>query len=1051
MSLHAHWSSFVSKVVLNMFNEKSLLEDYVVQALQKKGWKFIAASELEREGLDEPLLLPVLCRAIRRINGELGITDEEISKAVSEIRAIPPTSPDGCKKLLYFFKFGIPIKFEKEHELKNVRLFDLNNYEKNEFVVSRQVYFHSANQYIRTDIMLFVNGIPLVEIESKNPADPSVSWVDAYRQITADYQKKVPDLYKYVLIGIAANAKAVYFPIIPWRTAEYAGWGKENEATTVYEWKAEGIPDPIDATLQMLDRATLLNIVRNYLFSRESSGSKTRVIARYMQYGAAEKIVRRVTANLLGKDQKNRGLISHWQGAGKTLTMMFAANKLFNDHLLNNPSIFIVVDRRDLEEQSQREYAGLDIPNVERIETIDALKKVIAHDDWSGKRGMFLCLVQKFRPDDLAEITKILEKLSKVKQTITNRKNVIVFIDEAHRSHYGDLSAQMRQIFSGEGGPASGGNGAFFFAFTGTPIDERIRNTYDKFSYKDDVPCLDMYTMRQSIEDCTTLRIAYQPRMPEAHLKKDLLDQFLEADEDELEELDEETRERVKGKVKALLDNVTVYLENPNRIEKTALDIASHFRASIEGKFKAMIVCASRKACVEYKKAMDKLLPPEYSEVVMNHQDLKHDSVRNYSYQLTKRFRMKDFGEINRKIIQNYKEEENPRILIVTELLITGFDCPILQTMYLDKPLKGHRLLQAIARTNRPFRDLKECGLIIDYAGVLKELKKALRMYASLEIKGAIFDIETIKAEFIALLKETTSLFTSIPKNRSDGETLSDALALLLRNHTAGKEFDERYKKLRRLYQILASDVSKLKYFNDYKWLSAVHAAFQKRFRAQSPEEEMYVEKYYDRTLKDVHKSTDFEKAEEDLPPLDIDENFLAEIERRYKKKEDQLRGIAFALTRFVLVEKNTGAVYESIIERVEKILKKWREAKAEVESLLFEAREIVARIPEISRRQRELGASDLEYSIMMRLEEAFNRSDGVTPPLQDETLLRAARDIVAILESKQLRFTNWQSQSVVRKKVEMEVRKFLRRFTKELGRIDELTPKIMDCLIRYG
>lgn len=1006
------------------FSEKSALEDYIVQELQQKRWQFIPAGDLEREGLDEPLLVPVLYRAIERINKRLGITDEEITKAISEIRAIPPTSPDGCKKLLYFYKSGVPIKFEKDHELKNVRLFDFNIIENNEFVVCRQVYFHSANQYIRTDIMLFINGIPLVEIECKNPADPTVSWFDAYKQITTDYQRKVPDLYKYALIGIAANAKAAYFPIIPW----------ENDNIPVYEWKVEELPDPIDATLEMLNHATLLNIIKNYLFSREVGGSKTRVIARYMQYRGAEKVVARVVSNFLGKEEKNRGLISHWQGAGKTLTMIFAANKLFNNPLLGNPSIFLVVDRRDLEEQSQKEYAGLDIPNVERIETIDALKKVIAHDGWSGKRGIFLCLVQKFRPDELAEISKILEKLSKDKQTIANRKNVIVLVDEAHRSHYGNLAAQTKEIFKS----------AFFFAFTGTPIDERIRNTYDKFSYKDDVPCLDMYSMRESIEDGTTLRIAYQPRMPDEHLNKEMLDQFLEADEDELGELDEEARERVKGKVKALLDKVTVYMENPKRIEKTAQDMAAHFRENIEGKFKAMIVCASRKACVEYKKAIDKLLPSEYSEVVMNHQGSRHPEVTNYSYQLTKRFRTKEFGDINKKIIQDYKEEENPRILIVTDMLITGFDCPILQTMYMDKPLKGHRLLQAIARTNRPFRDVKECGLIMDYAGVLKELKKALRMYAALEIKGAIYDIEEIREEFVALLKETVGIFAGIPKGRGDGETLSNALALLIRNHSAGKEFLERYKRLRRLYQMLSSDVSKLKYFQDYKWLSAVHAAYQKRFRAESPEEKLLVEKYYDRTLKDVHKSTDFEKAAEELPPLDIDENFMAEIERRYKKKEEQLRGIVFALTRFVLVEKNTGAVYESIVERVEKILMKWRETKADVEKLLFEAREIVAQIPEISKRQKELGASDLEYSIIMRLEEAF---DG----LQTETLLRAAKELESILVSKQLRFNNWQSQSVVRKKVEVEVRKFLRRFTKDLSKIDELTPKIMDCLIRYG
>ncbi|HEC86495.1 MAG TPA: hypothetical protein ENI49_01295, partial [Thermoplasmatales archaeon] len=293
------------------FSEKSLVEDYIVKKLQEKGWKLIPADELERESLEEPLLIPNLVRALKRINEEKGIGDEEIRHVLNELK-FKGSGIEGAKQILNFYKFGVPVKFEKERVVKYVELFDYGNIENNEFIITRQVSY-DGRERIRTDIMLYVNGISLVNIECKNPASLAESWFNAYRQIK-DYEGTVPELYKYVQIGVACEAKAMYFPIVPWQ-----------EDVKVYEWREE-FKNSVDSMIEMLSGERLLEIIRDFLFFRVEFGNATKVITRYMQYRAAKKIVDRVVKSIKGEDDKNKGLIWHWQGSGKTLTMIFAAN-----------------------------------------------------------------------------------------------------------------------------------------------------------------------------------------------------------------------------------------------------------------------------------------------------------------------------------------------------------------------------------------------------------------------------------------------------------------------------------------------------------------------------------------------------------------------------------------------------------------------------------------------------------------------------------------------------------------------------------------------------
>ncbi|MGB9628028.1 MAG: HsdR family type I site-specific deoxyribonuclease, partial [Thermodesulfobacteriota bacterium] len=376
------------------FTESIVVEDYFLKKIQEKGWKFIAADDLERESYGEPLLIPNLVRALNKINQESGIGSEEVNKVINELK-LTVTGIEGAKKILNFYKFGVPVKFEKEKVVKYVQFFDFEKVDDNEFIVTRQAYYHGKDR-IRADIILYVNGIPLGNIECKNPTTISESWLNAYKQIK-DYEKIVPELYKYIQIGIAAESQARYFPIVPWQ-----------EDVRTYQWKVGTIhelplQDSIDSTIEMLSRETLLDIIKNFLFFRVEFGNATKVITRYMQYRAANKIVNRVKGNfnlrLKSHDSRTKGLIWHWQGSGKTLTMIFAANKLYYMRELENPTIFFIVDRIELEDQLYSEFYALDIVEPEIIGSLCELREFLKFDDYRGKRGIFIILIHKFRPE----------------------------------------------------------------------------------------------------------------------------------------------------------------------------------------------------------------------------------------------------------------------------------------------------------------------------------------------------------------------------------------------------------------------------------------------------------------------------------------------------------------------------------------------------------------------------------------------------------------------------------------------------------------------------
>ena len=991
------------------------LEDYIISKFEKKGWKFIPANNLERVSYEEPLLIPSLSKNLKVINKKSGIGNDEINKVINILK-LTGTGIEGSKAILNYFKFGIPVKFEKEKTVKYVKLFDFQDIVNNEFVASRQVYY-SGRDLIRVDIILYINGIPVANIECKNPLIVSESWYTAYRQII-DYKNTVPELYKYIQIGVAAEVTARYFPVVTWR-----------EEVLTHLWRCEG-KDAIDSAVEMLSCNIILDIIQNYIFLRTEREEASKIICRYMQYTASNKIVKRVENNLAGEEKKNRGLIWHWQGSGKTFTMIFAANKLYYLDKLENPSIFFIVDRIELERQLSDEFNFLDMEKPEIIDKVSELKRILKYDDYRGKRGIFITLIHKFKPEELNHIQKELEEISKSKESIMNRKNVVVFIDECHRTQYGLLAAQMKSIFKN----------AFFFAFTGTPISKEERDTYLEFSYPPDELYLDKYFIADSIKDEFTVKIVYQPRLTEeVHLKKDMLESFLTS---ELEELPEDISEKVEEKIKEKLTTIKLVLENQKRISLIAKDIAEHFKENVDGKFKAMVVAASRIACDRYKKELDKFLPPEYSEIVMTYNRSDRQELNERVADMRVRFGTKDIGDVRKDIVDKYKDEEYPKILIVTDMLLTGFDAPELQVMYLDKPLKEHRLLQAIARTNRPYKNLKEAGLIIDYVGVLGEIKKAFKIYNEEDIKCVLFNYENLENEFKDLINKILKMFEKLPKNY-DRETLLKVIEFLTTDKTNEREFVENYKNLRKIFELLGSKEIKIEYLEDYKWISAIYIYYMKIVNQEPPVED-YVEKYFDKTVRFIHQSTEIKSLETEFPEVSFDQKYLEELEEKIKNKKEKAANILFTLNKLILVERHKNPIYESLVERVERLLELWKEKIKDYERIYTEGKDIINEINNLGNRQRTVGFSDLEYSLLLVLEEKFGRR---------EELLNEINNISDKLKNNL--YPGWINQPTEEKNMERETRKFTRSLKRKYGigleEMDELYKKLIEQIKNYG
>jgi type I restriction enzyme R subunit len=479
-------------------------------------------------------------------------------------------------------------------------------------------------------------------------------------------------------------------------------------------------------------------------------------------------------------DKKTRGLIWHTQGSGKTFTMITVAKRLIDDQVFANPTVLMLVDRNELETQLFGNLEAVGHSDVPVARTKRHLQKLLRED----RRGIILSMIHKF--DGIPE-------------KINLRDNIFILVDEAHRTTGGDLGNYLMGALPN----------ATYLGFTGTPIDKTAygKGTFKVFGSDDPKGYLDKYSIRESVADGTTVPLHYS--LAPNHLQVDR--ETLEREFLGLKELEGVSDIEELNKVLERAVTLENMLKNRKRIDEVASFVANHFRSTVEPMgYKAFLVAVDREACALYKKALDRILPPEYSEVVISSGG-KKDSMELQSFRISE--------EKEKAVRKAFRHpEELPKILIVTEKLLTGFDAPILYCMYLDKPMRDHVLLQAIARVNRPYEDdlgrRKPSGFILDFVGIFDKLERALA-FDSEEVKGVVEGMEILKERFTEMMAEAQAEYLPIPHGKS-GDKAVEAVLDHFRDKEKRQEFYGFYKEDQELYEIISPDPFMRPYIKDY-------------------------------------------------------------------------------------------------------------------------------------------------------------------------------------------------------------------------------------------
>jgi type I restriction enzyme R subunit len=996
------------------YTEKGTVEDFILQELQKLGWKYVKPEEMNqrrKEDFEEPLVIEDLKEALKRVNTQVELTEADLDFVVIKLRTIP-ANIEGIRQFLDVFRNGLVVPLKKERKERILRLIDLENIEKNKFVVTNQ-YRVEGTKPDKPDIILLVNGIPLALIECKNPTVEEVDWTDAYDQIKR-YEEEIPETFKYVQLSVATDGiKTHYFP----NAFNEEGKDLLSIWKDPYPLKKE---DFKDGTLRitiygLLARPSFLDLIENFTFVRKEKDKSTKVMTRYMQFKASNQIFHRVIDTLRGKQDKKFGLIWHWQGSGKTYTMAFSAWKLFHCPETQSPSIFILVDRRDLEEQIENDFSFIEVP-IEKVGSIRELTEVLT---WGkeGKRGIFLVTIEKFSQKEFARLEKQGERIE------IERGNVIVLADEVHRTQYGKFATLMRSVF---------GN-AFIFGFTGTPLSRIERNTFQKFCPKDEF-YLDRYSMLDALEDGFTVALCYQARLPDYHLEKQQFEEFTQFEEEEIRALSSEEQRELGKKIRV----IKAFVKKPERVELLARDMSEHFREIIEPtELKAMVVTIDREACVLYKNALDKLLPPNYSEIVMTVEQNPKSIIKDYFQNLQARYGTKDVKEIHNRVIEDFKTKMEPKILIVTDMLITGFDAPNLWTMYLDKPLKEHRLLQAIARTNRPFMN-KEFGLINDYVGVLKELEKAFEKFEASDanaLKVVIRDLSGEKEAFRKLIAEALRIFAQV-KKEDTYESLESALNVLVDPQTA-KNFETTMKDLMKSYEMLKGEAFLMDYLSDYTWLVKIFVAYNKKFKKANVDE-LKIESLSKKTIKLIQETVDVKGIDDTYPTVSVDQEYITTLRKSVPNT------VGAAIDVIANIRHEAGAhprspFFINLSREVETTYQELRAKKAEVKEVVQKLLGISEKIAEWKREEAEIGKD--RYPV-------YEAIISIVPEAGKQKAVSFVNELLSHLTKKGMLFEGWQQQRDVRRKVKAEVRVLLlSKFKEHKIKIDKLTESMFEAL----
>jgi type I restriction enzyme R subunit len=946
------------------------------------GWHFLAPQNLRRQPHDV-LVNDDVREALVRLNPQIAAQPDRADDVIYKLRAIlMGVRSDGLVKANEEFAAWLTgdrsMPFGPNGEHVTIHLIDFADVERNQYVVTTQFTYRAGATEKRADLVLLINGIPLVVIEAKTPVRSSQSWVDAALQLHDDYERNVPELFVPNVLSVATEGKELRYGSIGLPVDLWGPW--RVEAAT----KMPTLQQIEIAIESMLEPHVLLDLLANFTaYATDAKKRRIKIIARYQQYEGANKIVERVVA---GRPRK--GLIWHFQGSGKSLLILFAARKLRLHPALKNPTVIIVVDRIDLDAQISSTFYAADMPNLVKADTRAELQRLLGQD----VRKIIITTIFKFGEAD---------------GVLNDRGNIIAMVDEAHRTQEGDLGRKMREALPN----------AFLFGLTGTPINRADRNTFYAFgAAEDERGYMSRYGFEESIRDGATVPLHFEPRLLAMHIDKEAIDQEFKELTGNLSDLDKDHLSKTAAKM-------AVLVKAPERIQTVCADIAKHFQEKVAPSgLGAQVVTFDRVSCLLYKRALDEYLPPEASDIVM--------TVNSGETEYAPYRRERDAEE---KLLDRFRDPADPlKMLIVTSKLLTGFDAPILQTMYLDKPLRDHTLLQAICRTNRPYGEAKTHGLIVDYLGVFDDVAQAIQ-FDEVGFAKVVANINDLVDKLPTAVQGCLAYFPDVDRTVLGYEGLIVAQDCLPNNDTRDR-FAADFSYLARQWEAISPDPVLSQYETDYRWLAQVYESV----KPSNGTGKLLWHALGPRTIELIYEHVHVDAIRDDLETLVLDADLLEAV-LRSPDPDKKAKEIEIKVARHLRKRLNDPR-FKALGERLEDLKQRHEQGLLLsidfLKSLLALAEDVVA---------TELAAEPILDEMLGKaaLTELFEEAKNEKTPILVERVVNDIDEIV-----RYVRFDGWQSTHAGEREVKVALRKTL--FKYKLHQEQELFDRAYGYIRQY-
>jgi type I restriction enzyme, R subunit len=910
-------------------SEHKTVQARILAYAREIGWTYVPRGEAEkRRGFDHSKAIPaeqaaqaspyfddLLDAQVRKLNSKYA---EGPGALVGDLRRLHADIA-GNRDFLAYLRNTKTFYDKGDGRELNLVLIDYERSENNIFEVTEEFYYHNGKYGTREDVVFLINGIPVLVIECKNATkDEAIALgVDQVRR----YHAETPELFVPQMVFTATEAIGFSYGVT---------WSLIRR--NIFNWKQEHRGNLEAKVKSFCDRAHVLALLKDYILFAEKDEQLQKYILRQHQTTAVERVVGRcLTA--APKPEARRGLVWHTQGSGKTFTMIKAAELLFKAPGADKPTVLVLIDRNELEDQMLRNLAALGLNYIRHANSINELNKLLK-DDY---RGIVVSMIHKFRemPADL-----------------NTRSNIFVLIDEAHRTTGGDLGNYLM----------AGIPNAVFIGFTGTPVDKTVygKGTFKTFGTADQGGYTHKYSIRESIEDGTTLPLYYNLAPNEMLASPELMEQeFWSVAETEgitdIEEL---------NKILDRAVNLKNFLKGDERVDKIAKYVAEHYVKNVEPLgYKAFLVGVDRPACAKYKAALDRYLPPQYSEVVYT--GTNNDSAELKAHQIDEKKEKqvrKDFA----------KAGKPPKVLIVTEKLLTGYDAPVLYAMYLDKPMRDHTLLQAIARVNRPYEvdegdgreTRKPHGFVLDFVGIFDKLEKALA-FDSDEINAIVKDLGLLKVLFKNKMEQKAPRYLKLVRHDFNDKDV-DGLIEHFRDKERRKEFFKEFKELEMLYEIISPDAFLRPYIDDYTGLASMYAVVAKAYTKQ-----VYVDKAFQRktnSLVQKHVTSSPIAAVTEFVPINAETIDL--IKQKQGGDDTKVINLIKSIEK-TAEEESEDPFLIAMADRAKRVQESYEDRQTSTQEALDDLFAEIKRNEDRKREQASKGFQPLRYFVFTLLEES--------------------------------------------------------------------------------